>query len=45
MSTVYEKGILPIPTFPLSNTTIEAEAFAFSTSKAVVADVVPIPTL
>ena len=34
---------VPIPTFPLSNTTIEPEAFAFSTLNDVVADVVPDP--
>ena len=35
--------VTPIPTFPSSNTTIEPEALAFSTLKAVVADVVPEP--
>jgi hypothetical protein len=35
--------VVPIPMLPLSNTTNEADAFVFSTRRAVVADVAPEP--
>jgi hypothetical protein len=35
--------LVPIPTFPLSNTTNELDAFVFCTVNAVVEDVAPVP--